>query len=136
MTSAPLPPPLPKAKDRVDQVPAWVNALINLLALPGGGTIMAGRRVGWAQAGLALIGFVLTGVWAAHAVSSWIRTGDLPCALDGYLLTGSVGALLFLVAWFWALASSVSIVRQRHASMRPVTQPNRDTAPSPSRPTH
>lgn len=136
MTSPPQPPPLTKPPARIDHIPAWVNALINLLALPGGGTILAGRRSGWAQAGLALLGFVLTCVWATHAVVIWVRTGDIPCALDNYLLAGGVGALLFLIAWLWALTSSISIMRQKRTALPPVIQPNRDIAPPPSRPTH
>jgi hypothetical protein len=134
--NAPQPPPLKQPAAKANQIPAWLSGLINLLALPGGGTILAGRREGWVQMGLALVGFVLTCVWATHAIGTWIRTGDFPCALDGYLLTAAVGAMLFLIAWLWALASSISIMRQKPTSPRPATRPNRDTAPTPNRPTH
>jgi len=45
----------------MDRLGAWLCLLANVIALPGLGSIIAGKRVGYAQALLALAGFGLTG---------------------------------------------------------------------------
>ena len=96
---------------------AWVCAAINQLAFPGLGTILAGRRVGYFQAAIMIASFSLTMgfmLWfficalralaaqdASHFVEQW----------RPYAWAGKSGLALFLIAWGWALASSISIVR-------------------------
>jgi len=96
---------------------AWVCAAINQLAFPGLGTILAGRRVGYFQAAIMIASFSLTMgfmLWfficalralaaqdASHLAEQW----------RPYAWAGKSGLALFLIAWGWALASSISMVR-------------------------
>src|SRR5204863_9753845 len=90
--------------------------VLNLLALPGLGTWLAGKRiVGALQMALAMTGFALTGIWAGSFIAVWIRTGEIPCELNFLLLAGLGGATLFAVAWLWSLASSLHLRREARA---------------------
>ena len=95
----------------MDQPTAWACLLSNLTALPGLGSLIAGRRSGWAQAALALIGFALTTAWAVRFVAAWIRTRHFPEVLTRDLWLALIGIGLFAVAWFWGLATGLSILR-------------------------
>ena len=96
------------------------------LALPGFGSLMAGRAVGYAQAVLTVVGFVLTLffglkfiVWYAANWSSinsqeadpldtWIR-------LWQQVRWALLGIGLFALSWIWAVGTSAGILRQaRH----------------------
>ena len=54
MMSSELPP-----SKRLSQSKAWALAALNQLAFPGAGTVMAGRKIGYAQATIMVAGFVL-----------------------------------------------------------------------------
>ena len=84
---------------------------MNLLVLPGAGSLMMGRKVGWAQAALALVGFGLTVVWLVTLLTGWIRTQSLDLA-DVDLRLGLAGIAVFGGAWLWSLASSLDAVRR------------------------
>jgi hypothetical protein len=86
--------------------------LTNVLVLPGLGSILGGNRVGWVQAPLAIAGFVLTSVWAVSFAVGWVRAGTFPSEGGPHLRLGLVGVALFVVAWFWALGTSLRILRQ------------------------
>jgi hypothetical protein len=80
--------------------------LVNLLVLPGLGTFLAGYRLaGSVQAGVALTGFGLTGLWFATFGAAWWQAREFP--LDGgpHFAWGITGVALFLAAWCWALAT-------------------------------
>jgi len=92
------------------------------LALPGFGSLMAGRPVGYLQAALALVGFALTtlfGVkfflWYLGNWASLNRPGADP--LEMLMRVGhevrwaALGIALFAVDWLWALATNASILR-------------------------
>jgi hypothetical protein len=96
----------------LDRAAARSYLIANLLALPGLGTRLGGRRiVGTLQMALALTGFVLTTAWAIGFVTTWIRTGELPTEFGRLLLTGAAGVFLFAVAWLWSLGSSLAMLR-------------------------
>jgi hypothetical protein len=99
----------------VDEARAWASLMTNLLVLPGLGSLLAGRRAGWPQAALALVGFILTTVWLAWFVGACWRTGSFP--LDGgpYLPMGLLGVFLFAVSWGWGLVTGLAVVRQSRA---------------------
>jgi hypothetical protein len=96
----------------VDEARAWASLMTNLLVLPGLGSLLAGRRVGWPQAALALAGFALSTVWLGWFVIAWWGTGGFP--LDGgpYLPMGLLGVLLFAVSWVWGLLTGLAVVRE------------------------
>jgi hypothetical protein len=97
------------------------------LALPGFGSLMAGRAVGYAQAALTVIGFVLTMAFGLKFIvwylGNWSSIHS-PQA-DPFVTLSSVlrevrwavlGIGLFAVAWLWALGTNAGILRQvRHA---------------------
>ena len=104
---------------------AWGYVLANQLATPGLGTFLAGRRmVGFAQATLAMIGFILVISWVLWFVLTCLRTFAVPPNAGPFLRTGICGAALFVIAWFWALASSISILREARNQMTKSQSPS------------
>jgi hypothetical protein len=95
----------------MDEARAWACLMTNLLVLPGLGSLLAGRRVGWLQAVLALAGFALSALWLVWFAATFMREGSFP--LDGgpYLPAGAAGVLLFAVSWIWGLATGLGVVR-------------------------
>jgi hypothetical protein len=105
--------------------------MANQFTLPGVGSLGAGRRVGYAQAVLGLIGvvpmlaFSIRVLIAAYHVQrtvgsfgaldelmDYVQQGvrDIPHTWGIYFWIGLPGSVLFIIAWFWALASSFSIL--------------------------
>lgn len=96
------------------------------LALPGFGSLMAGRAVGYVQAVLTVAGFVLTLFFGlkfiAWYLANWSSINS-PQA-DPFETMSNVfrevrwavlGIGLFAVAWLWALGTNAGILRQvRH----------------------
>jgi hypothetical protein len=95
-----------------DDTRAWACLMTNLLVLPGLGSLLVGRRIGWLQAGVALLGFAFTLVWLVWFVVTWSETGSFP--LDGgpYLGEGIGGVLIFGASWMWGLATGLVVVRE------------------------
>jgi hypothetical protein len=88
--------------------------LTNLLALPGLGTFLAGRRwAGVGQALLAIPGFVLTLWWFDSFVVLWWRTRSLPWDGGPRFRYGLIGVGLFFLGWVWALMTGLEIKRQK-----------------------
>jgi hypothetical protein len=101
-------------------------ALMNQLATPGLGSLMAGRWIaGTGQLILFLAGFVLLLVWFFEVMIQYYGqvTGDVPTKPVGWV--GITGAILSTVSWFWALATSISLLIKARST--PETEP----APSP-----
>jgi hypothetical protein len=105
------PPPL-------DRPTAWAFTITNLVTLPGLGSLAAGRRVGWAQATLALTGFGLTMWWLVRTVLEWFASGELPVGVTSTLLLGLAGVACFGVAWLWALLTSLLLLREARENER------------------
>jgi hypothetical protein len=112
--------PLPKP---VKRTPIWVCVLINQGAFPGMGTILAGQRSGYAQASIMVIGFLLVmGYMAVYltAVTRYVMGGNAWTEADfhskyrPYLWALYNGLGLCLVAWVWALFSSLAMWRKRN----------------------
>ncbi len=100
---------------------AWGCFTTNL-ALPGFGSLMAGRRSGYPQAALGLTGLGLTMLFAArffawYFVNRTRITGDQEDPLETLLeLWRAVrwpllGIAVFLAGWLWALVTSWRILR-------------------------
>ena len=95
---------------------------MNALGLPGLGTIMAGRAIGYVQAAVMCLGFFLTVgfmMWyLGSSVMSFNRfmfTGvpeDTTVHYQPWLWVLWLGLALSFIAWVWAFISSLIILRQ------------------------
>ena len=92
-------------------------------ALPGFGSVMGGRMVGYAQGALCALGVVLTFsfgslfvLWRFSAAGRAISSEDDPVTalyqLWDHVKWALVGMLLFAFSWLWALATSLSLLRE------------------------
>lgn len=102
---------------------ALLCILINLAAFPGLGTVLMGRRAGWAQAALMLagfglsLGFGLRYIWCAAQTlhqPDWTEA-ELAACYQPWLWALRWGLGLCAAAWLWALVSSVGIWRREGA---------------------
>jgi hypothetical protein len=93
---------------------AWFLLAANLVALPGLGSFLGGRRAtGVAQALLATTGAGLTLVWMAEYVGRWIATGSYPLDDYGPRFAWALGGLgLFGIAWLWALRTGLAMLAE------------------------
>ena len=102
---------------------AW-GCLTTNLALPGLGSLVAGRLCGYAQAALALGGMGLTLAFGVRFLlwfaNNWARIHDPeadPLAVlrdmwvAGCLRWAVLGIALFALGWLWALATSLALLR-------------------------
>jgi hypothetical protein len=103
----------------LDRRRAWVCVAVNQLAFPGLGTIMAGRRTGFPQAAMMLLGFFIAMgfmLWFIFCALRGLSVGwsedQFHAAYRPYLWAGETGLALCLAAWGWALVSSVGILRE------------------------
>lgn len=98
----------------------WVCALVNQLACPGLGTLLAGQKVGHVQLILMLAGFGLVMLFMVKWVAASFRlASDLTWTEEQYqaqvrlwLWALWAGLGLCGLAWGWALASSIAIIRR------------------------
>ncbi len=98
---------------------AW-GCLTTNLALPGFGSLVAGRASGYPQAALSIGGMVVTMVFGIRLfiwyLANWSRLNsqsDPFSALEElwlHLRWPLLGLVLFLVGWLWALATSLQIL--------------------------
>ncbi|HEV2391437.1 MAG TPA: hypothetical protein VG146_03640 [Verrucomicrobiae bacterium] len=104
---------------------AWACVTANL-AVPGAGSLMAGRLSGYVQAALMAGGLVLTvlfgarlGVWYFHNWSRLQTETDPLAALSELwqqIRWPLLGFALFALAWIWALVSSWQILSEAKKS--------------------
>jgi hypothetical protein len=96
----------------VDETFAWACLMANVVGVPGVGTLMARRRIGFFQAALAMAGGVLLTWWLFVFLAAVVRTGSLPPEGGPGFRMGLEGIALFGAGWLWSLASSVAILRE------------------------
>lgn len=87
--------------------------LVNQLATPGLGSLMAGRYVsGAGQLLLAITGFGLFLLWFVAVMRQFYGQiqGDVEVKPVGWI--GLTGLAVFAAAWLWALATSISLLRE------------------------
>jgi hypothetical protein len=112
----------------LDRQTAWGCLTANLLGVPGLGSLAAGRRVGYGQMILSLTGLALTSafgvrfiVWYAAHSAEVNQVGDDGMAHFGelwvHLRWAFLGIGVFVIAWLWALASSLSILAQAKSTV-------------------
>ena len=118
LTKTFLAPPSPNPKP-LSRSRAWTCVVINQLAFPGMGTVMAGRWSGYVQSAIMLGGFFLTMgfmccyfaslfSFMAHSEGGELHLKEL---CRPYAWAGISGVALCVVAWSWALVSSIAIMR-------------------------
>jgi hypothetical protein len=90
-----------------DERAAWAALSTNLLVLPGLGSLMAGRKVGWLQAAVALVGAALSLWWLGLFAREWMQLGLIPLENPPELRTGLAGIGVFAAAWLWSLVTSL-----------------------------
>jgi len=113
----------------LDRSEAWSCLAANLLALPGLGSVAAGRRAGYAQMALALVGFGLTLLWVGGLAWRWAKFGEPPRMGGWRFWAGLGGIAAFAAAWAWALGTSLELLRQSREQ-----RPNASAATDPKRP--
>ena len=95
-----------------ERVRAYVLVGLNLLALPGLGTFLAGQRIsGLLQVVLAVAGFLLSARWFSQFMTVVMNAEELPDleAIPFRLL--AIGLAIAVAAWLWSLVSSLQILR-------------------------
>lgn len=92
------------------------------LALPGFGSLMAKRRVGWPQAALTIAGFALTTIFGVRFILWFFQNTDLIygantdpvellTALWRAVRLALLGIALFGISWLWGLTTNAAILR-------------------------
>ena len=115
-TKMSLPPKPPKVLSRSK---AWLYAALNQMAFPGAGTVMAGRPIGYCQATIMVLGFILTMLYFLVLITNIIRYAtqnggseeELRALYGHYASAGKTGGVLCLFAWCWSLVSSIAFLR-------------------------
>lgn len=101
------------APKRISRAKARNAALLNQLATPGLGSIVAGRWIaGTGQLLMSLGGFVLIMGWFFKEMSQLYGqiSGQVAVQPIGWIL--EAGAILFALAWVWSLVTSFSLFRE------------------------
>ena len=99
--------------------------LINQLATPGLGSLMARHYfAGAGQLSLALIGAGLVIVWFFKLMIQMLAEVNEDSASKPVSWLGELGAAIFILAWIWALFTSLSLLRQAKVNEPPfIPQP-------------
>jgi len=134
----PSSPPQPRAP--LSRETAWACLTTNL-AMPGAGSLAAGRLSGYAQIALALGGMAISLLFGVRFIwwflSNWSQLqnpdadpvatlGEIWRALKWPLL----GLGLFVLSWLWALVTSLGILREARANEQK-SAPNLYDRPQP-----
>ena len=102
--------------------------MLNILALPGLGSLLAGRRVaGAGQLGLAAAGSTLLVVWLFKLLTQYydLMFEDVHPQPVGWI--GLTGGILFVISWLWAMVTSISLFRE--ASLQETQTFKKSSAP-------
>ena len=115
----------PRPLDRATAQSAW---LINQLATPGLGSLIAGRKlVGAGQLLLACAGFGLLMAWGINMLITYYSFMFASGPAENPDLRHELwksGGMLFGAAWLWALLTSISLIREARANaVRELTHP-------------
>jgi len=107
---------LPPARAPLSRAKARNAALINQLATPGLGSLLAGRwLVGLGQLLLAVAGFSLVIAWFVLLFVQFCRQMEGAPEPTSVAWLGELGAATFVLAWVWALFTSLSLLRAARA---------------------
>lgn len=93
--------------------------VVNQLACPGIGSLMAGKRVGYVQAAVMIAGAALVLAWSLMAVNAGYKFALDPLmseaqfrAMQPPLWMALAGFGLCAIAWFWALWVSMRLLHE------------------------
>lgn len=99
--------PAPRAS--IDKATAWACLVTNAATIPGLGTIAGGRKIGYAQAAVALLGCGLSLGGLLWHLRGFFAGEGWPEEFSVGLLVGVGGVLCFGAAWIWAFVSSLQL---------------------------
>lgn len=93
--------------------------VVNQLVCPGVGTIMAGKRIGFVQAALMIVGFCTTLAWGLMYLSAAYKFAMNPFAREAEwkamqppFWMGVAGFGLCGLVWFWTLWVSLRLLHE------------------------
>ena len=120
----PMKPFVPRPRRKaLSRAAARNAALVNQFATPGLGSLMAGRWIaGTGQLLLAVAGFVLIILWFFETMVQAYNQINGDAAPHSVAGVGEMGALLFLIAWLWALVTSFSLMSRAKSEEPAVPQ--------------
>lgn len=94
------------------QARAYILAGLNLLVLPGLGTLLTGRRIaGLLQIALGVAGFLLSVRWFSQLMTIAMTTDGFPDLESIPFRSIIAGSIIILASWLWSLVSSLQILR-------------------------
>jgi len=103
----------------LDRTTARNSFLVNQLATPGLGSLMARRYVaGAGQLLLALIGFGLLVAWFISVMARVYRQVEGDSSATSAAWLGEAGAVTFAASWLWSLVTSLSLLREARETER------------------
>lgn len=102
----------PSAPAKSEREVAFSHLLTNLLVLPGLGSLLGQRRVGYFQAAFAIGGMILSLQFAWSFARQWVSLGTFPLLELRQLTIGLLGIALFAAGWLWALITSLLVLRR------------------------
>ena len=98
-------------------------ALVNQFAMPGLGSLMAGRWIaGIGQLILAITGFAFVALWFFEVMVQTYELIDGETAPHDVGWIGKTGAILFIVSWLWALMTSFGLMMRTKSEEPPVSK--------------
>lgn len=96
----------------LDEKSARGCLLVNLVFWPGLGSVLARRRSGWVQMGLALMG-LFTVVFALQQFMAMIwQETRMPTVGDHFVWEAVTGFGMFIGSWVWGIFTGFSIKAQ------------------------
>jgi hypothetical protein len=111
---------------------AW-GCLTTNLALPGSGSLLAGRATGYPQLALTVAGFAMTTIFGIRFILWYLanyhqiqQSDDPGATLEALWLACRwpfLGIALFACAWFWALSTSLIILAGARQDNPPAVPP-------------
>jgi len=109
----------------LDRSTARNSVLINQLATPGLGSLLAGRWLaGIGQLLLAVAGFTMVVAWFAMVLIQMYQQINGEAEPKSVAWLGEAGALTFAASWLWAWITSLSLLRQTKSSQNRLEPPN------------
>lgn len=112
--------PVPTPRARRER--AWGLVIANQLALPGIGSVLAGRKVGWLQLAFSLTGIGCMTVFLAFAIprmGDWLNPPEDPELVFAvfekwrpWLMLSVIGIGLVAFSWVWSLGTSRQVLKE------------------------